>query len=89
MDESELIKRDGTISLLKKTLEQERLAMQGQIHALQEQLTEMKSSFSALEEEQEDLLVCLADQDIKMKGYKQRLRELGQYVTDDEEEEDQ
>ncbi|VDN57083.1 unnamed protein product [Dracunculus medinensis] len=39
----------------------------------------------SLKKEQEDLLVLLADQDLKISQYRQRLVDLGQAVTDDEE----
>ncbi|VDM24119.1 unnamed protein product [Toxocara canis] len=41
---------------------------------------------ASLKKEQEDLLVLLADQDAKLSQYRQRLIELGQTVTDDEDE---
>lgn len=36
--------------------------------------------------ELEDLLVCLAEQDLSIKRLKDRLREMGELVSDDEEE---
>ncbi len=44
--------------------------------------------FAKLEKEQEDLLVCLADQDASIKKYRERLIILEQEVSDIEEEED-
>ena len=43
------------------------------------------SGFQELEREHEDLLVCLADQDLEIQNLKERLRAHGEVVPDDEE----
>ncbi|VDM70605.1 unnamed protein product [Strongylus vulgaris] len=48
--------------------------------------TEGSSELALLKSEQEDLLVLLADQHNKITQYRNRLRELKQEVTDDEDE---
>ena len=55
---------------------------------LHSQIEKSTSNYAILEQEQEDLLVCLADQDIKLKLYKSKLLELGdQDLSEDDEEE--
>ncbi|CAO3679777.1 unnamed protein product [Umbelopsis vinacea] len=48
-----------------------------------------QARFATLEKEQEDLLVCMGEQDMDIKKYKDRLISLGQEVTDNEEEEEE
>ncbi|KAI8084073.1 p115 like vesicle tethering protein [Gilbertella persicaria] len=58
------------------------------INALEKQLADEKTKYTDLEKEQEDLLVCMGEQDLDIKKYKKRLRELGEAVTDSEDEEE-
>lgn len=59
---------------------------------LQNLLKSQESEISKLKKDQEDLLVCLEDQDANVKKYRERLIALNQEVTDieddDEEEEE-
>ncbi|ORY93958.1 p115 like vesicle tethering protein [Syncephalastrum racemosum] len=48
-----------------------------------------QESLSTLEKEQEDLLVCMGEQDLDIKKYRKRLRDHGEQVTDSEEEEEE
>ncbi|EPB81545.1 hypothetical protein HMPREF1544_11735 [Mucor circinelloides 1006PhL] len=59
------------------------------IKELEKQLAEEKAKFADLEKEQEDLLVCMGEQDLDVKKYKKRLRDLGEVVTDSEDEDDE
>lgn len=72
---------------------------------MEKQLTEEKNRFSELEKEQEDLLVCMGkynqnfkrgklmifvgEQDLDIKKYKNRLRDVGEAVTDSEDEDEE
>ena len=46
--------------------------------------SELKEAFTALQNEQEDLLMMLSDQDLKLREYKKKLKNLGQTVSDEE-----
>ncbi|KAI8047930.1 p115 like vesicle tethering protein [Thamnidium elegans] len=59
------------------------------LKALEKQLAEEKGKFSELEKEQEDLLVCMGEQDLDVKKYKKRLRDLGEAVTDSEDDDEE
>ena len=52
---------------------------------MQNKYANMKTSFDALQNEQDDLLIMLSDQDNKLELYKNKLRELGHIMSDDEE----
>lgn len=47
------------------------------------------SAHAALEREQEDLLVCLADQDLLVQELKERLKGFGQAFEEDDDEEEE
>ncbi|KAI3635522.1 hypothetical protein MIR68_006160 [Amoeboaphelidium protococcarum] len=49
---------------------------------LRQQLSEANEQYQSVNQEMEDLLVCLAEQDVEMKKLKQRLKELGDNVVD-------
>ena len=49
----------------------------------------MQESMTNMEKEQEDLLVCMGEQDLDIKKYRKRLREKGEVVTDSEDEEEE
>ncbi|CAO3597180.1 unnamed protein product [Absidia cylindrospora] len=51
-------------------------------------IAEEQTRFATLEREQEDLLVLMGDQDMKNDQYKSRLRQLGDSLTDSENEDD-
>ncbi|ORE10040.1 hypothetical protein BCV72DRAFT_200424 [Rhizopus microsporus var. microsporus] len=59
------------------------------IHELKDKLNQQNTKFEELERENEDLLVLMGDQDLQIKKYKDRLRGLGQTVSDSEEEEEE
>ncbi|KAI8368110.1 p115 like vesicle tethering protein [Radiomyces spectabilis] len=48
-----------------------------------------KKKFVDLEREQEDLLICMGGQDLEIKKYRQRVRDLGGTVTDTEDEDEE
>ena len=52
---------------------------------LKHKYTDIKTAFDALQNEQDDLLIMLSDQDNKLELYKNKLRELGHNMSDDEE----
>ncbi|XP_076450445.1 general vesicular transport factor p115-like isoform X2 [Babylonia areolata] len=64
-----------------RVLEEEKEVEGGEKGALREELDTLKK-------EQDDLLVLLADQDAKINKFKDRLKELGQEVEEDDDEED-
>ena len=49
----------------------------------------MQESMTTMEKEQEDLLVCMGEQDLDIKKYRKRLREKGEVVTDSEDEDEE
>ncbi|KAI8333703.1 p115 like vesicle tethering protein [Chlamydoabsidia padenii] len=51
-------------------------------------LSEEQTRLTTLEKEQEDVLVLMGDQDMKIGQYKARLRQLGESVTDSENDDD-
>ena len=59
---------------------------QSDLTSLKSQNFEHTSKISAMSKDQEDLLELLADQDLKMREYRRRLRALGQQIeaSDDE-----
>jgi len=50
------------------------------------EFSKLKESFSALQSEQEDLLMMLSEQDVKLRGYKKIIKGLGQAISDDDDE---
>ncbi|KAM3578284.1 Vesicle-mediated ER to Golgi transport protein [Umbelopsis sp. WA50703] len=48
-----------------------------------------QARFATLEKEQEDLLVCMGEQDLDIQKYRDRLKALGQEVTDNEEDDEE
>ncbi|KAG2185672.1 hypothetical protein INT44_002465 [Umbelopsis vinacea] len=92
-------KQDNEIKNLKAQLAQ----LQGQVQVLttekqaaedekrevEDKYLREQARFATLEKEQEDLLVCMGEQDMDIKKYKDRLRSLGQDITDNEEEEEE
>jgi len=65
-------------------LQQQIASGQQKINA--EEAPKTQDNYQQLSKEHEDLLVLLAEQDAKLTSYKQRLRALGQPVSDDEAE---
>lgn len=61
-------------------------ASQVDVNQMQAENSELKSKISAMTKDQDDLLELLADQDLKLKEHRRRLKELGQQVdgSDDE-----
>ncbi|KND03311.1 uncharacterized protein SPPG_02358 [Spizellomyces punctatus DAOM BR117] len=64
-------------------------SLQRTIQNLQNALSEQSSKYAELESEQEDLLVCLADQDTQLQKYRERLKAHGEVIEDEDEEEDE
>ncbi|KAI7872079.1 p115 like vesicle tethering protein [Spinellus fusiger] len=56
------------------------------IAQLEASLVAEKTKSDAMEKEQEDLLVCMGEQDLEIKNYRRRLRDLGQDVAESEDE---
>ena len=48
------------------------------------ELAKVKEAFSTLQSEQEDLLMMLSEQDVKLRGYKKIIKGLGQSISDDD-----
>ena len=55
-------------------------------HEIQNEYTNTKPAFDALQREQDDLLIMLSEQDNKLELYKNKLRELGHNIVSDDEE---
>ncbi|KAJ3376367.1 hypothetical protein HDU92_000437, partial [Lobulomyces angularis] len=49
----------------------------------------LSSRISEIEKEQEDLLVCLAEQDLEVKRLKERLKSYGEVFETDEDEDEE
>jgi chromosome segregation ATPase len=56
------------------------------ISQLNNEKAELNSRIEKMNKDQDDLLELLADQDVKMKEYRKRLKGLGQQVDDDDDE---
>ncbi|XP_064639656.1 general vesicular transport factor p115-like isoform X2 [Lineus longissimus] len=54
-----------------------------------EEKKQIEEDRDTLKKEQEDLLVLLADQDLKMKSYRSKLKELGHKFDDDDDDDDE
>ena len=63
--------------------------MQNQVATLSSQLGAAEERRKEVEKEQEDLLVLLDEMTGKRKAYKERLRQVGEEVSDDEDEDDE
>ena len=50
------------------------------------ELAKVKEAFSTLQSEQEDLLMMLSEQDVKLRGYKKIIKGLGQSISDEDED---
>ncbi|KAG0787046.1 hypothetical protein G6F22_007439 [Rhizopus arrhizus] len=59
-----------------------------EVQEFKEKLVQQQAKFEELEKEQEDILVLMGDQDLQIKKYRKKLRELDQVITDSEEEEE-
>ena len=59
---------------------------QGQEAGVHDELVKLKAAFTTLQSEQEDLLMMLSDQDVKLKGYKKTIKGLGQPISDEDED---
>ena len=65
------------------------LAEQEALKLLRQEHGQLKAKYGELEKEQEDLLVCLAEQDLEMKKLKDRLRAHGETIEEDEDLEEE
>ena len=50
------------------------------------ELVKLKAAYHVLQSEQEDLLIMLSDQDLKIREYKKKLKILGQPLPEDDED---
>jgi len=82
--QSTIAKRDEQIEQLNMQICEPKTT-DSSIHDMQNKYANMKTSFDALQNEQDDLLIMLSDQDNKLELYKNKLRELGHIMSDDEE----
>ncbi|KAJ3312992.1 Vesicle-mediated ER to Golgi transport protein [Boothiomyces sp. JEL0838] len=86
--------KDAEIALLRKELEQLKYVKRSpspqpaptgrEIELLRQQLMEKDEKVKEIEAEQEDLLLCLADQEIEIQNLKERLKKYGEVFEDDE-----
>ena len=82
-----LAQRDSQIEALKADHEnKEKIHCNGDSDIAES--AKLKEAFESLQNEQEDLLMMLSDQDMKLRKYRKILKNLGQIVSEDEEEED-
>ncbi|KAI9305040.1 p115 like vesicle tethering protein [Cunninghamella echinulata] len=79
---SNLSEEVSSFAALKFELEQEKKKNE----ELSIALANERNKYNTLEREQEDLLVLMNDQDFNIKRYKARLRQLGDQVSDDDDE---
>ncbi|KAG0230025.1 hypothetical protein BGW42_001188 [Actinomortierella wolfii] len=73
-------KLEETQQLLAQQI-QEKQAVEANLASVQAELTDRKTRHEALEKEHEDLLICLAEQDVEMNQLKDQLRAIGLYQT--------
>ncbi|KAI8060688.1 p115 like vesicle tethering protein [Gongronella butleri] len=69
-------------------LEQKVASLEVQVAKEQERSLALASQVQAMEKEQEDIMVIMGEQDLVSKKYRARLRQLGEQVTDSEEEDE-
>lgn len=85
-------RKDDTIQNLESELRRLRLNPSQQQVVLQEvnndesKIQELQAEIERLTSDQDDLLELLADRETKLSSYKERLRQLGQWIEDDETE---
>ncbi|KAJ3189847.1 Vesicle-mediated ER to Golgi transport protein [Gaertneriomyces sp. JEL0708] len=89
----ELANLRSQLDTLQVTLSDERAKHADQMKALQQTVDELRmemsqerTKYSELAEEQEDLLVCLADQDAQMKVLRNKLRSYGEVLSDEDDD---
>ncbi|XP_053393471.1 general vesicular transport factor p115-like isoform X2 [Mercenaria mercenaria] len=92
---TKLMDERNTLQDRVKKANEENLNLIDKVHKMEEELSRkdgekdsVKEELETLKKEQEDLLVLLADQDTKIDKYKQKLKELGQEVEDDDDDDD-
>ncbi|KAI9469343.1 p115 like vesicle tethering protein [Zychaea mexicana] len=71
-----------------KAMRTDESALQDKMSELERGRAAMQESLTSMEKEQEDLLVCMGEQDLDIKKYRKRLRDKGEPVTDSEDEEE-
>ncbi|RIA90587.1 General vesicular transport factor p115 [Glomus cerebriforme] len=93
--EKEISQLKESIKQLEEQLELQKLSAEKQISTLNNEVETLKQTIETqttghakLEKEQEDLLLCLADQETTIKKYRERLIALDQEVSDIEEDEE-
>uniref|UniRef100_A0A8C4Q0Z9 General vesicular transport factor p115 n=1 Tax=Eptatretus burgeri TaxID=7764 RepID=A0A8C4Q0Z9_EPTBU len=72
----------------KQKLSEERAALAGRLEKAQEEVENRTSEAAEARQEQDDLLVLLADQDTKLQVLRSRLRMLGHSVDDEDDDDD-
>ncbi|KAI8923994.1 p115 like vesicle tethering protein [Entophlyctis helioformis] len=80
--------RDQVADLLRQ-LDEARTQAAQQATTMQAVIDEGAAKYTELEKEQEDLLVCLAEQDMELGELKRRLRGHGEVISDDDDEGDE
>ncbi|KAI9100461.1 p115 like vesicle tethering protein [Phlyctochytrium arcticum] len=90
-NEKELVILRQRVPELEKQLSEQNSAFTQQINQLRNTIQELQASlneqqdkFTEMEAEQEDLLVCLADQDTLVQHYRERLASYGETVNEEE-----
>jgi hypothetical protein len=94
--EDQLRRGSDPLELRLQQLTEEMALLQKKLQAAEAEKAEievdreqMMNDFQESKKEQEDLLVLLADQDTKLKTYRQRLRQLGEQIEDDDDDDDE
>ncbi|XP_041115499.1 general vesicular transport factor p115-like isoform X3 [Polyodon spathula] len=83
--ETEKIKEEGKIwSNLKVDLEQQVATANSSVAILQNEKSKLQQEVAESKKEQDDLLMLLADQDQKIKSLKEKLKELGEPIEEDD-----
>jgi len=82
--ESQLRDAAAKLEELQNLRDAKSVEMEGKLKEAAARLGEATEQVTTLQSEQEDLLVMLADQEVTMEQYKQRLRELGATVEEDD-----
>uniref|UniRef100_UPI00358F2602 general vesicular transport factor p115 isoform X2 n=1 Tax=Myxine glutinosa TaxID=7769 RepID=UPI00358F2602 len=72
----------------RQKLSEERAALAGRLEKVQEEVEKRTSEAAEARQEQDDLLVLLADQDTKLQALRCRLRTLGHSVDDEDDDDD-
>jgi hypothetical protein len=90
--------QDSELAQLRKQIQEMKVSGSGLVNgasgdnkaleSARKEVNEWAEKYAHLQKEMEDLLVCLAEQDEEVKRLKSRLRELGEPISEDEEDEE-